>query len=240
MTMPPSWPLKQSFQQTAQLSGAGPFANTVVVLTSRAEVNDVLCVATTTATDQTGGAPTLVDQLGNTYIKQKATYEASNDTTWITWLCTVTVAGIPIITFDPGASSQNWLAIFGDHFYGVRLSGARDSKSATQATPGTGADAITTGSFAAQFGDLQWGFASDDNISSGGTLVVGTGYIGTNVFNGCIRTAYRVATGPGSVTFTDPTNGGTHTYSSGGIAVTTDVHVEERPVFNSRLERQSA
>lgn len=235
--MPPSWPLKESFQQTAQLNNGGPFASTQVVLTKRAEVSDVICVATTTATDQTGGAPTLTDQLGNNYVKQKATYEASNDTTWITWLCTVTVAGIPTITFDPGASSQNWLAIFGDHFYGVRLSVARDSKSATQATPGTGVDAITTGSFNPQFGDLQWGFASDDNISSGGTLVVGTGFIAANVFNGVIRTAYRIATGPAAVTFTDPTNGGTHTYSSGGIAVTTDVHFEERSVVNRRVEQ---
>lgn len=216
-----SWTRVQGFQQTAQFNNGGPYANTQVTLGSSVSIGDTLCVATTTASDQTGGGPTLIDQLGNTYVLKQATYEAANDTTWLAWLCIVTVGGTPTLTFDPGVSNQNWLGIFGDHFTGSdAFSVARDSKSATQVTPGTGTDAVTTASLAAQSGDLEWGHVGDNNISVGGTVAIGTGYSTAINFNSVVRTEYKTAAGAGAVTFTDATNGSSHNYSTGGIAVT--------------------
>lgn len=232
-----TWTRVQGFSQTAQFNASGPYANTQVTLGSAVAIGDTLCVGTMTASDQTAGSETLVDQLGNTYDKQDATYEAANDTTVTTWRCKVTVAGTPTITYDPGASSQNWLLIAGDHFTGSdAASTVRDHKAATQVTPGTGADAVTTASLAAQNGDLEWAFASDNNISAGGALAVGTGYTAGVNFNSVVRTEYKTATGAGIASFTDATNGGTHNYSTGGIAVTpaaavADPHANERRVM---------
>lgn len=221
-----AWTRVQIFSQNAQFSFAGPFANTAVTLGSAVAVGDTLLLATTTAGDTTTFAPTVTDQLGNTYTKITAAQggqlvDTPNAQSVDYWWCIVAHAGTPTITYKPDAASKNWLGIKGSHFTGSDASSTRrDSKGALQTNPGAGANAITTASVAALSGDLLWG-GSGDPGSGFATEAAGTGFTGSAIdaTTGLID-EWKTAGGAGALTLTDATNGAAATYMTCAVAIT--------------------
>ena len=218
------WLRPQTFSQNAQFA-VGPFTNTVVTLGSAVAVGDTLLLETCVGGDPTTLAPTLTDQLGNTYNRLSVAqggqlYDSVNLEGMDAWWCIVTVAGTPTITYKPDTAHKNWIGIKGSHFTGSdAASSRRDSKGALQTNPGTGADLITTGSIAAVAGDLLWG-ASGNPGPSFLTEVAGTGFTtSTRDATTTLLDEWLTASGAAPVTFRDPTNGGGSVFMTFGIAI---------------------
>lgn len=217
-----AWTPVQHFVQTAQLTFT-PAATTQVTLASAVAVGDMLLLLTTVGTaagvDDSAYIATITDQLGNTYTRQQRIWDSVDNQAIGCWSCRVTVAGTPVITYDPDTTDRPWIALMGDHFTGSdAASTVRDSKVANPAPPGVAVDAIATASVAAQNGDLQWVGCVDLSLLTAATI--GTGFTSLGASVSGLRTEYKVAAGAGIGSFTDATNGATDHYGVGSIAVT--------------------
>lgn len=221
---PPVWSKVQSFVQTAQLD-SNTHANTQVTLGSAVAVGDVLCLLTTVGA-QGVSTPTaafhdrVTDSLGNNYVRKRQADSVADGQGASIWVCHVTVAGTPTITYTPDDVSQQWIGIWGDHFTGSdKDSNVRSSFLNVQLTPGTGANAITSTAVGTQPGDLMWGAALCIELHT--TIAIGSGFTaGVAVTTGGL-TEYR--TDPASsqaATFTDATNGGADHYFAGVLVIT--------------------
>jgi hypothetical protein len=117
-------------------------------------------------------------------------------------------------------AANTYLTILVDTFTGIATSGALDGHATnSQSPPGTGTDAITSGSFTTTTaGDLIWGVTMN---STGGNASTGTGFTTGQVFSGNENSEYKVAGAAGSyaTTFTDATNGGTYNYQTSAMAL---------------------
>lgn len=224
-----SWNRVQTFTQSAQFNGTAGL-NTAVALGAPVAVGDTIVLETTVGADPNGLATcTLLDQLGNVYNRLSAAqggqlFDASNGQGDDSWWCIVTVAGTPTITYtpDPAVGVYAWKSIKGSHFTGSDASSTRrDSKGALQASPGLGANAITTASIGAQAGDLLWGASGRPGTGSSGTEAAGTGFTGSVIdATSSFIDEWKTATGAGAATFTDATAGSSSTYMTMGIAIT--------------------
>jgi hypothetical protein len=214
-----AWVRVRGYAQSTEFNGGGG-ATTAVTIGGAVSVGDTLLLGTTVGADPTTlGASTVTDNLGgNTYTRLLAAsggqqYSSVDNQGWDVWRCIVSTAGTPTITYTPGGGSQQFIGIKGDHFTGSDgASSLRDSKGAHQSHPGTGADAITTASVAAQSGDLQWALVANGDATS--TSTAGTGFTGTgaDATTGML-TEWKTASGAGAATATDATNGGGDDYA---------------------------
>lgn len=219
-----TWVRSQVFSQNAQFS-ATLVTNTIVTLGSAVAIGDTILFVTTVGGNTTTFAPTMTDQLGNTYNRLSVAqggqlFDAGNTQSEDWWWCIATVGGTPTITYKPDAATGKWLAIKGSHFTGSdAASTRRDSKGALQPTPGNTADFITTTSIAAVAGDLLWGGSGNPGTNLF-TQVGGTGFTATAIDGtSSLLDEWKTATGAGAVTSTDTANGATATYMTAGIAI---------------------
>jgi hypothetical protein len=223
-----AWTHIQSFVATAQY-GASTNPTTGVTLGSSVAAGDTILLQTGTGGQSTTFSSTVTDQLGNTYMRLTTgqggqLYDSTNNESQDFWYCIVTASGTPALTYTPKpGSSENFLLIQGDHFTGSDANSVRRSSNGSfQSNPGTGTNAITSGSVSAQNGDLLWAASGDPASGPTTTEVKGTGFSTGAAFNntiGCL-TEYLTASGSASGTFTDATNGGGQNYFTGAIAIT--------------------
>jgi hypothetical protein len=199
-------------------------ANANVTLGSAVSVGNVILLMTTVAAQPSTLTSTMTDQLGNTYTRLSGAqggqfWDATQTQGLDGWICVVTTAGTPTITYTPDSTARAWIAMKGSAFSGATTATLRDSKSSNQAIPGTGANAITTASLAAQSGDLLWGASFADSTTFS-TIASGTGFTTSTVdsVSGMLD-EWETASGAAAVTFTDATHGGTETYLTLAIAV---------------------
>lgn len=221
-----AWSRTQTFTVSSQWNNTGGIT-CQATLTSAVAVGDVICVLTSLGgLDPSTVSSTLTDQLGNTYNRLSAAqggkiWDATNAQGTDGWWCIVTVAGTPTITYTPNPSSSvPWIGFKGSHFTGGTSSTYRDSKGGFQATPGTGANAITTASVGAQNNDLLWAATFNDATTSS-SEVAGTGFTGSTVdTTSGMLDEWLSATGAHIGSFTDATSGGTGTFATIAIAIT--------------------
>lgn len=235
-----TWSRVQTFSQNAQFA-LGPFTNTAVTLGSAVSVGDTILLCTCVGGNTTTFAPTVTDQLGNTYTKLTSAqggqlFDSANSESMDAWWCIVTAAGTPTITYKPDTAQRAWLGIKGSHFTGTdAASTMRDSKGALQTNPGTGANAITTASIAASSGDLLWGGSGNPGPALL-TEVSGTGFTtSTRDATTSLLDEWLPASGAAAVTFTDSTNGGGSVFETFGIAITPASSGSKPPLLGSLL-----
>jgi hypothetical protein len=222
------WTKIQSFSDSSHYSSSTN-PSTSITLGSAVAVGDTVCATTGAGGNSSSWASTLADQLGNSWTRITSgqggvLYDSTNNESEDYWLCIITHAGTPTITYtpDPG-NSHNFLLIQGDHFTGSDSSSTRRaSNGAFQSNPGTGTGVISSGSVAANNGDLLWGSSGDPASGPTTTEVIGTGFSAGHTLDtaiGCL-TEWKTATGSEACTFTDATNGGSQNFFTAGIAVT--------------------
>lgn len=232
-----AWTRVQTFAATAQYSAATA-NNTAIALSSAVAVGDVILAFTTAGNDVSAAGSTMTDSLGgNTYNRITAAqggqfYISADDQSFDAWYCIVATAGTPTITYDPDTTLRPWLAMKGSHFTGSSSSSTRRASAGHKdaAAPGTGADAISSGSVAASSGDLLW---AGSGSAAATAAVSGTGFTtGTrNATTGLID-EWKTASGAGAGTFTDSTNGGTSLYATIAIAITPAAAAASNPPFD--------
>jgi hypothetical protein len=185
----------------------------------------VLCLDTSTsATDAA------VDEfgLGNIFTRRATATDAGHTERMEIWTCIVTAAGTPTLRVQynptPGTSVTLQIDAMFDAFTGSDAASAiRGTPAAqVQTNPGTGADAITSGSLGSGVsGDLVYGGSI---ISSIGTAVptLGTGFSLGGTTSGVVtKTEYKTSSGgTEAVTFRDATNGAAAIYITAGVIIT--------------------
>lgn len=238
-----AWSRSQTFTRSADFTGSS-VTSTAVALGSAVAVDDWILLSTTCGSNVSAAASTVTDQLGNVYTRMSAVqggrlYDNVNDQSYDGWYCKVTVAGTPTITYTPGGGTRAWLAFKGSVFSGGSSSASvRATNGQLQTSPGTATDAISSGSVAAQSGDLLWGGTFTSGTSST-TDVAGTGFTGStrDATSGMID-EWKTATGAQAATFTDAT-AGAQPFETVGIAIApgavADPHANERRVFVPQL-----
>lgn len=231
-----TWTAVQSAVQTAQFTGGGA-GTTAATFGAPVAVGDVIIVQTpigdvVSQAALAALAASMADNLGggtpNVYTRL-TTGQGSNlvDTGNIQgtahFVCLVTQAGTPTLTLTPnGGSPQAFIAIQAVHFTGSgAASTMRASGGQTETNPGTGADAINSGSIGAQNGDL---VCVMTNCAGNGVAnaVLGSGFAAAAAINATIGAImeFREATGATDGTFTDATTGGARTYMTCALAIT--------------------
>lgn len=221
-----TWARPQTFAKNTEFNGSGG-STTAATLGSAVAVGDAILLETTVGLDpSTLASSTVTDNLGNTYNRLASAnggmrYSSLDGQGWDAWWCIVTTGGTPTVTYTPGGGSRAWIGIKGSHCTGSDASSTkRDSKGANQTDPGTGSDAISSGSVAsATSGDLLWSCCGDGNATA--TKAAGTGFTGSTIDSttGMID-EWKTASGAGAGTFTDATNGATQRYGTMAIAIT--------------------
>lgn len=133
----------------------------------------------------------------------------------------VNIQGSPTqLTLHSVSGTFSFPALLADVFTGVATSSPLDGEQNNvqgPPGPGTGTNAITSGSFSpAILGDLIWGFTVDEASFGGDT--VGTGFTLGQTDGASYYSEYNLsgATGPQAVTFTNAAHGG----ATGGIWIT--------------------
>lgn len=219
------WVLVQSIEDTTHFGAANQAAFSKA-FASPVAVGDTILIVSTEGGDVTTLAPTLTDQLGNTYTRVTTAqggrkYDSAHTQGIDLWWCIVTVAGTPTVTYTPGAITSGWLSIRGRHWTGSDATSTLRSSAGVLATnPGVSANAITTGSIAAQSGDLVW--AGGGNVGTNTvTEVAGTGFTAPSAGNATtgLYDEWNTATGAEAATFTDATNGALVTFVFIGVAI---------------------
>lgn len=208
---------------------AGPVTSVSGTAGAAVAVGDTINVIT--AYDDATGTftDTLSDQLGNVYTLVRRTTNATAQQGSGYYTCKVTVAGTPTIKQQfnptPGTSTGQAVGFAADHFTGSDATSVLDgSNSQAQSSPGTGPDALTSGSVAtAADGDLIWGGFQDGTTD--GAIAAGTGFNAGTVMDGgagalLLRTVWKVQPTRGSTAITGTATNGTDLYVSGGFALT--------------------
>jgi hypothetical protein len=166
--------------------------------------------------------------LGNVFTRRATATDAGDTERMEIWTCIVTAAGTPTLRVQynptPGTSVTLQIDAMFDAFTGSDAASAiRGTPAAqVQTNPGTGADAITSGSLGSGVsGDLVYGGSI---ISSIGTAVptLGTGFSLGGTTSGVVtKTEYKTSSGgTEAVTFRDATNGAAAIYITAGVIIT--------------------
>lgn len=217
-----AWSYIQSVLQNAQFDGTGG-VTTAAALGTTVAAGDIVIGLTTVGQDPAPLSPTVTDSLGNTYVRKGNLYLSANSQGYDYWLSIITAPGTPTITYTPNAAiGASWIAFKFDKFTGsdaasvARVAGP----GAVQASPGTTANIISSGSIAAQSGDLLWTAGAMQNPDV--TMAIGTGFSATSAIDATtgFLTEFKTATGAGAGTFTDATGGGSHNYATFAMAIT--------------------
>ena len=220
-----SW--QQGFQDTSKLNGTGG-TTSAATLALAVAVGDIIVfagyhsgitVGVGTAADNLGGA------IPNVYTRVQSLQETLDNGTLDVFVCFVTQAGTPTITYTPnGGLTVTYLCTFGSHY--LELSATQTVASSAgqqQTTPGTGTDAITSGlaSDPGVNGSLVIGFVNDtvgDNAMSG---VAGTGFVigeAIAVYTAFDESLIQASHAAVAATATDP-NGATADYQTAVVVI---------------------
>jgi hypothetical protein len=162
---------------------------------------------------------TVKDNLNNSYTQLDS--QNISNFTLVTFYGT-NVAGGPTTFTATFASAVQYPSVTVDTFTGVATSAALDGHTAqTQTSPGTGSNAITSGTFTeASSGDLTFS-AVMDTRSSGVSGTPGTGFTAAQAPTGYQATEYKLSSSSGSNagTWTNGTDGGTYTFITAAFAL---------------------
>lgn len=166
--------------------------------------------------DNSSGA-VVTDTLGNTYSKNA---EVIAGVAVGVWSSRVTVAGTPTVEVqflpNPGGSTATLCDLNVDPFAGSNAQSAVDGANSNgQGSPGTGTDAVTSGTFAtSKDGCLIYGASA--NTALGVNDAVGTGYTqAQRSSSGALVTEYKTQAVAGSVAATFTSDLGTATATAG-------------------------
>jgi hypothetical protein len=223
-----AWARSQTFAKSTEFNGTGG-STTAATLGASVAAGDTLMLMTTVGLDpSTLGSSTVTDNISasNVYNRLASAnggmrFSSIDGQGWDAWWSIIVVGGTPTVTYTPGGGSRAWIALKGSHFTGSdAASTKRDSKGANQTHPGTGANAISSGSVAsAASGDLLWACTADGSATT--TKVAGTGFTGSTVdATSGMLDEWLTASGAAAGTFTDATNGGSKVYGTMAIAIT--------------------
>lgn len=238
-----TWARVQTFSQNAQYS-AGGAASTAAALGSAVAIGDTILVYTTvgiSGATYTGTSPTVTDQLANVYTRLTTgqggqLQDNTNTASFDAWVCIVTVAGTPTITYKAnGATSEPFIALKGSHFTGSDASSTmRTSAGRILTNPGTTANAISASAsaLASQSGDLVWCGCDSANVFSptAGTSFSASAQDATSL----IDDEWLSATGTQLASWADSTNGGASVYAPIGIVITPAAGGASSPIYVPR------
>lgn len=208
---------------------AAPGTQPSAAMSGAVSAGDTINVAVSFDLTGTATSAVVTDQLGNTYTNKTGTTQVTDTERLESFNCLVTTGGTPTITVKfnpvPGTSATPQVDVTAESFTGSDATSTIRGTPAgqTQSAPGTGANAVTSGTTGTlTAGDLLW---SATIISSLGTLVptTGTGFTaGLSSGGGVkIKTEWlQYASGSSAGNWTDATNGGTARYITCAFAVT--------------------